>query len=122
MVGYLLDADELNRDDLNTLTNVKTSIESLCSLGKNQCIRGPASLGTIMESHGLGIAYPSMLNPKPGQITFYEGGYITRNYVSKINAIQTELPYDMRAGKFKKTNAAKYATAVYNYLKANNLW
>lgn len=121
MVGYLLDSDLLNKDDLQSTLDTVTSIEKLCVSGRNACIRGPNSFGTILEKNGLGIAYPSMAHPKPGNGTFFEGGYITRNYISKINAIQTELPYDMRAGRYKGVNAIKYARALIDYMTVNNL-
>ncbi|CAF5086743.1 unnamed protein product, partial [Rotaria sp. Silwood1] len=90
MVGYLLDSDLLNRDDLQTTLGTTTSIEQICSLSnRTECIRGQTSFGTIMKKNELGIAYPSMAHPKPGNGTFFQGGYITRNYISKRNAIQT---------------------------------
>ncbi|CAF3981210.1 unnamed protein product [Rotaria sordida] len=122
MVGYLLDSDLLNRDDLQTTLGTITSIEQICSLSnRTECIRGKTSFGTILEANGLGIAYPSTAYPKPGNGTFFEGGYITRNYISKINAIQTELPYDMRAGTYKRMNAIKYAHALIDYMTVNNI-
>jgi len=121
MVGCLLGSDQLNRDDLQSTLATTTSIEQLCLSNRNECIRGQKSLGTMLETNGLGIAYPSMLHPKPGNRVFYEGGYITRNYFSKINAIQTELPYDTRAGTYKRANAIKYARALVDYMTMNNI-
>ncbi|CAF3118220.1 unnamed protein product [Rotaria socialis] len=121
MVGYLLDSDLLNRDDLQSTLATTTSIEQLCVFNRNECIRGQNAFGTIMETNELGIAYPSKLHPKPGSGTFFEGGYITRNYISQINAIQTELPYDMRAGSYKRVNAIKYARTLFDYMTLNNL-
>ncbi|CAF0925681.1 unnamed protein product [Rotaria sp. Silwood1] len=122
MVGYLLDSDLLNRDDLQTTLGTTTSIEQICSLSnRTECIRGQTSFGTIMKKNELGIAYPSMAHPKPGNGTFFQGGYITRNYISKINAIQTELPYDMRAGSYKLLNSKRYVRALIDYMTVNNL-
>jgi hypothetical protein len=120
MVGYLLNSNELNQNNLSNPSFI-TSIESLCHPDRNECIRGPTSFGTILEQYGLGIAYPSLNNPKPGSKTFYEGGYITRNYISKINAIQTELPYYIRTDAQRFTHARNYAAAVVEYMKLHNL-
>ena len=120
MVGYLLTATQLNQDTLSG-SSFTTSIESLCSTDRNVCIRGPSSFGTILESNGLGVSFPSLLNPKPGSRLFYSGGFITANYISKINAIQTELPYSTRAGANRAVLAKNYAQAIVEFMKANQL-
>ena len=120
MVGYMLSGDQLNQHDLS-LPSFKTSIESICRSNRNECIRGLISFGTIFEQHGLGIAYPSSTNPKPGFRTFFPGGYITQQSSSKINAIQAELPYEIRAGGNKRTNAQYFARAIIEYMTINNL-
>ncbi|CAF0983730.1 unnamed protein product [Adineta steineri] len=120
MVGYLLTSNQLNVNNLNTLS-VTTSIESLCSSNREECIRGHSSFGTALELNNLGIAYPSLANPKPGALRFLSGGYITSNYKSTINTIQTELPYDVRAGNNRRTFARNYAKAIIHYMKLNNL-
>ena len=120
MMGYMLSGDQLNQNDLS-LPSFKTSIESLCIPNRNEGIRGQTSFGTTFEQHGLGVAYPSFTNPKPGFRTFFSGGYIVRHYSSKINAIQTELPYDIRTGGNKRTNAQHFAQAIIEYMKRNNL-
>jgi hypothetical protein len=120
MMGYMLSGDQLNQNDLSH-PSFKTSIESLCGSNRNEGIRGPASFGTIFERYGLGIAYPSLTNPKPGSRTFFSGGYIIRRSSSKINAIQTELPYEIRTGSNKRTNAQYFAQAIVEYMKIHNL-
>lgn len=120
MVGYLLSGDQLNTNNLNTLS-VPTSIDLLCNSSLEECIRGPNSFGAALESNQLGIAYPSLANPKPGSLRFLSGGYITKNYISNINAIQTELPYDIRAGVNRRTHARNYAKAVVHFMKQNHL-
>lgn len=119
MGGYLLTRTHLSVDDLNTL-KVNTSLDLLCKSTRNECIRGPNSLGTIMENKGLGVVYPSLANPKPGNFTFFEGGYITSNYISRINAIQTELPPFLTSTSFRVANARKYAEAIVQFMQANN--
>ena len=119
MVGYLLTGNQLNQNNLSALS-FSTSIERLCGSDRNQCVRGPSSFGTILENNGLGIAYPSLANPNPGSIDFLSGGYITRNYISQVSAIQTELPYYIRAGTDRLTHAKNYAKAIVDYMIANN--
>lgn len=120
MIGYMLTSDELNRDDLSH-SLLKTSIDALCESDRNESIRGYNSFGTIFERRGLGIAYPSLANPKPGTRTFFSGGYIIRNYSSKINAIQTELPFDIRNGIDRRKNAQKFAHALVEYMTIKSL-
>ncbi|CAF1182938.1 unnamed protein product [Rotaria sp. Silwood1] len=120
MVGYLLTGAQLNRDNLNTLS-VTTSIEPLCGSNRNECIRGNSSFGTALERNGLDVVYPSLANPKPGSIDFLSGGYITSNYISRINAIQTELPNWMRTANNRLDNARKYAQAIVDYMQTNHL-
>ena len=120
MVGYLLTSNQLNQNDLSN-PSFSSSIERLCGSGRNQCIRGPTSFGTILENCGLGIAYPSSANPKPGSIDFLSGGYITRNYLSQVSAFQTELPYYIRTGADRLTHAKNYAKAVIDYMAANGI-
>ena len=120
MVGYLLTGNQLNQNNLSG-PSFNTSIESLCHTDREECIRGRTSFGTILESNGLGIAYPSFENPKPGSNRFLSGGYITHNYISQINAIQTELPYGIRTGTNRLNNARNYATAVLSYMEINHL-
>jgi hypothetical protein len=116
----MLSSDQLNQNDLS-FPSFKTSIESLCESNRNEGIRGQTSFGSIFEQHGLGVAYPSLANPKPGSRTYFSGGYITRNYSSKINVIQTELPNDIRTGSNKRINAQHFAQAIVEYMQINNL-
>ncbi|CAF2332200.1 unnamed protein product [Rotaria sp. Silwood2] len=120
MIGYMLSSNQLNQNDLSD-PSFKTSIESLCKSNRNESIRGQTSFGSIFERHELGVAYPSLANPKPGSRVFFHGGYIIQNYSSKINAIQIELPYDIRTGRNKRMNAQNFAQVIVEYMKINNL-
>lgn len=120
MLGYMLSNDQLNENDLSGPL-FKTSIESLCESNRNEGIRGYTSFGTMFERHGLGIAYPSLANPKPESRIFYSGGHIIRNYSAMINAIQVELPSDIRTGKNKLLNAQLFARTLVEYMKTKNL-
>lgn len=120
MIGYMLSGDQLNQSDLSHPL-MKTSIESLCTTDRNEIVRGERSFGTVFEQHGLGHAYPSLNNPKPGTRTFFSGGYIIRHYSAKINAIQTELPYEIRTGNSKRANAQHFAQTIVTYMKMHHL-
>lgn len=120
MIGYMLSGDQLNQSDLSH-PSFRTSIESLCATDRNGILRGERSFGTVFEQHELGIAYPSSINPKPGSRTFFSGGYIIRHYSSKINAIQTELPYEIRTGNSKHKNAQNFAHTIVEYMKMHKL-
>lgn len=120
MVGIRLSGAQLNRDDLN-FTSIESLIQSSCPNDRSECIRGNKSLGTFLESEGLGIAYPSSDNPRPNNRTFYKGGYITNTYSSKINVIQTELSYVVRNEFEPKIYVKKYVRALLEFLKVNNL-
>ncbi|CAF3701218.1 unnamed protein product [Rotaria sordida] len=120
MVGYLLSGAKLNRSNLNVLS-VTTSIDRLCGSDRNECIRGQSSFGTALELNGLGVVYPSLAHPQPGAIDFLSGGFITSNYIARINALQTELPNWMRTATNRVENARKYAQAIIDYMQANDL-
>ncbi|CAF0852651.1 unnamed protein product [Adineta steineri] len=120
MIGYMLSSNQLNEDDLSH-SSFATSIESLCLSNKNECIRGKKSFGTILEQNGIDPVYPSLKHPKPESRTFFSGGYTICNYFSKINAIQTELPYVIRTGENKCMNAQRFAQTIVEYMQINNL-
>jgi hypothetical protein len=120
MVGIRLSATQLNTGDLNT-TSIESLIKLSCPEDRSECIRGQKSLGTFFESEGLGISYPSLNNPKPNNRTFYKGGYITNNYSSKINVIQTELSYVVRNEFDPQDYVKRYVRALLEFMKINNL-
>ena len=120
MVGIRLSAAQLNKNDLNT-TSIEPLIASSCPEDRNECIRGTKSLGTFLESEDLGIAYPSLNNPKPNNKVFYKGGFITNNYSSRINVIQTELSYVVRNEFDPYVYVKKYVQALLHFLKINKL-
>jgi len=111
---------QLNNDDFSS-SSIEPLIQLSCPNDRSECIRGTKSLGTFFETHGLGIAYPSLNNPKPNNRTFYKGGYITDQYRSKINVIQTELSYVVRNTFKPQTYVKKYVKALLQFMKVNNL-
>ncbi|UJR26265.1 hypothetical protein I4U23_007605 [Adineta vaga] len=120
MVGIRLSADQLNRNNLS-FTSIESLIKDSCPDDRNECIRGSKAFGTILESNGLGISYPSLNNPKPNNKTFYKGGYITNYYSSKINVIQTELSFVVRNEFEPKLYVRKYVQALLHFMKVNQL-
>lgn len=120
MVGMTISGVQLNNDNLSS-SSIESLIKISCPNDRSQCIRGTKSLGTFFETHGLGIAYPSLNNPKPNNRTFYKGGYITNEYQSKINVIQTELSYVVRNEFKSKIYVKKYIKALLQFIKVNKL-
>jgi hypothetical protein len=120
MVGTLLSNVQLNNDNLSS-TSIESLIQLSCPQDRNECIRGSKSLGTFLESNGLGIAYPSSNNPKPNNNTFFRGGFITSHYSSRINVIQTELSYVVRNEFISQVYVEKYVKALVDFLKINHL-
>lgn len=120
MVGMRLSAAQLNNDRLSP-TSIERLIQLSCSDNRDECIRGSKSLGSFLESNGLGIAYPSTANPKPNNRTFYQGGYITNRYSTKVNVIQTELSYVVRNEFESRVYVEKYARALISFLRVNQL-
>ena len=121
MVGMMLSGPQLNNDQFSS-TSIEFLIQTSCPENREECIRGSKSLGTFLEANGLGVAYPSANNPKPQNRTFYRGGYITSQYGSKVNVIQTELSYVVR-NEFQPSTSyvEKYVRALVDFMKANQL-
>ena len=120
MVGMLLSGTHLNEDRLDN-SSIEQLIENSCPNNRQECIRGSKSLGTFMEAEGLGVAYPSMNNPKPGSNTFYRGGYTTSNYSKQINVIQTELSFVVRNEFQPEIYVKKYVKSLMNFMRTNRL-
>ena len=120
MVGMRLSRVQLNTNNLSC-TSIERLIELSCPEDRSDCISGPKALGTFLESNGLGTAYPSLNSPKPENKTFYQGGYITNHYSSKINVIQTELSFVVRNKIEPEMYARKYVQALLDFMKVNHL-
>ena len=120
MLGYLLGSTHLNAGDLNTL-RVRTSIDPLCRSDRNECIRGPAAFGSKLEQKGFGVVYPSFANPSPGNQTFYDGGFITSNYISRANAIQIELSPGITSSRNRTDKVRQCAEAIVEYMQERNI-
>jgi len=125
-IGYLLSAAVLDRPDAELDDPIwarQSSVRSLSAesgLRFSALIRGPSSLGGLLESAG----YPSVpgpATPGPGADPYFEGGYITRRHGSadggSSSAIQIETPYrglrDTPAGRAKFAEALAEALVSY---------
>lgn len=102
-LGYLLSADRLNGSDgsLNSLATVQqTSIREIgrvSPLPFSQVVRGPTSLGGLLEGRGV-PAVPSPSIPGPGSDPYFSGGYSTQRHGSQadtevVSGIQIEHHY-----------------------------
>lgn len=120
MVGYLLGATHLSVSDLNTL-RVRTSIDPVCGSDRNECIRGQSAFGSKLEQKGFGMVYPSFANPSPGNQTFYDGGFITWNYISRTNAIQIELSPSITSSRNRTANVRQCAEAIVEFMRERNI-
>ena len=111
--GYLISKRQLNNNDdagLETLVNV-SSIEQLAAAKAeshtfSDLLRGSVSFGASMKRTGLD-AVPSPVNRSPGRAGYYSGGYITKTYKARIDAIQIEIHYYHRRRASRRRNYAK---------------
>lgn len=125
-LGYLLSADRLNGDDgsLNSLATVQqTSIREIgrdSGLPFSQVIRGPTSLGGLLEERGV-PAVPSPSIPGPGTDPYFSGGYSTWRHGSLadtelVSGIQIEHHY--RGLRNSDANRRAFATVLADAVRA----
>lgn len=127
-LGYLLSADRLNGSDgsLNSLATVQeTSIREIgrdSPLPFSQLLRGPTSLGGLLEDRGV-PAVPSPSIPGPGSDTYFSGGYSTRRHGSMadtelVSGIQIEhhFPGLRNSDANRRAYAALLAEAVRAFM------
>jgi hypothetical protein len=122
-IGYLLSRDDLALSDeaLSGTSYVnKSSIRALASKPGNDLadlIRGPQSLGTLMEMIAA-PAVPSSSQPNPGQDDYFTGGYNTDRHGSSaggtIDAIQLE--HHLPGLRDEASNRERYAEALAEIL------
>jgi hypothetical protein len=101
-IGYLIGAADLARPDTDLEDPVwarQSSIRTLAAESGLQfpaLLRGPASLGGLLERAGF-PSIPAPAAPSPGGDPYFEGGYITRRHGSAaggpVSAVQIETPY-----------------------------
>ena len=98
-LGYMLSAADLNRTDLALNNQIYVNKSSFRTLGSKpgvdfaELIRGPLSLGTLLEAEGY-PAVPSQSQPNPGDDPFFSGGYNTGRHGSRdggsVSGVQIE--------------------------------
>lgn len=101
-LGYLLDGDDLARSDAELDGgdwSASSSIRALvdhAGVPFSALLRGPESLGTLLESRGV-PATPSAPQPDPGGAPYFSGGYNTARHGSRdgapVSGIQIEAHY-----------------------------
>jgi hypothetical protein len=128
-LGYLLSSDELQLEDdflnFDTFTEF-SSIRSLAegmkdSVSFTQLIRGPKSLGSLLEERG----YPTVPSekihsPEPDE-PYFSGGFNTMQHGSssggRIDGIQIELDIDLRSDeKIRNRFASDLAEILIQFL------
>lgn len=120
MIGTLLSASQLNEDFLSN-TSIERLIKVSCEKDREKCVRGVNSLGTAMESNGLGIVYPSLENPKPNDKVFYRGGFTTSEHSKESNVIQIEMPFAFRNGFQYDDFISKFVRSIIDFCRINKI-
>lgn len=96
-LGYLLTATQLNQSDqalnaANALTSSSLRLAATTSsLSAAALLRGPRSLGGLLE--GLIPAVPSPAMPSPGADPYFNGGYSTDRHTNVLPGVQIESHY-----------------------------
>lgn len=101
-LGYMLTSSDLNESNetLSGSTYVeKSSVKALVQssgVALADLVRGPMSLGTLLETEGL-PSVPSLNQPNPGGQPFFSGGYNTGRHGSRsegqVSGVQIECNY-----------------------------
>lgn len=120
-LGYLLSAQDLATNDasLNAPDAIHSSslrwISERSSLSHTALLRGPASLGALLENEGF-PSTPSPLKPVPGE-PFFRGGYTIQRHCDAQRNI-TGLQIETSRPRLRDTpaNRQRFATALVNAL------
>ncbi len=128
-IGYCLSASELDLSDSELAGDERylfdASINRLVRNNKSgssfvELLRGPYSLGSLMYKNGLNCV-PHSLNPSPGDLPYFNGGYITYMYgsseeIGQIDAIQLEFDNVARQDANRKKTATALVEAVVEFI------
>jgi len=125
-LGYLLSAAQLNRTDAEIDAQglaAQSSIRALAAsspLPFSQLLRGPASLGGLMQKEGI-RSVPSPGDPSPGSNDYFTGGYDTERHGSReagrtVSGVQIELP--LPGIRDTATNRQAFGEALARALEA----
>ncbi len=128
-LGYLISGSQLNTSDealdqdpkYLRLTSVK-ELDQRSPQSFSALIRGPQSLGAMLEAHGF-RSIPSPSKPSPGKAIYFSGSYDVAAHGSRdggsISAIQVECPWNgVRDTSNNQRRFAKaLATALGDYFR-----
>jgi hypothetical protein len=127
-IGYLLSSSQLNRTLDKTLRPSVNYLILLNNYDMEGVIRGNLSLGGIMQQKFNLKCVPSPLYPSPNGGNYYSGGFITSAHGSsqtneyRLNAIQIELPFSMRANDTAVNLSAKQvAASIFEYYNRHSM-
>ena len=131
-IGYCLSSSELGLSDaklsgdgkylddfsMNRLVRNNKSGSSFVDL-----LRGPYSLGSLMYKNGLACV-PHSSNPSPGNLPYFNGGYITYMYgssdeIGMIDAVQLEFDNVSRLDENRKKTATALVDAVVEFINTH---
>ncbi len=128
-LGYLMSGNTLRDEDELEASGEESSINHLIETNISssdflELIRGPLSLGQIMENLGV-PAVPSQADPFPfaGE-AYFSGGYNTRTYGSKngstIDAVQVECHQEVRFNDDDRLEFAdQLATGLIDFIETH---
>ncbi len=128
-IGYCLSASELDLLDSQLASDGKYlfdfSMNRLVDNNKSgssfvELLRGPYSLGSLMYKNGLACV-PHSENPSPGDLPYFNGGYITYMYgssedIGQIDAVQLEFDNVARQDANRKKTATALVEAVVEFV------
>ena len=131
-IGYCLSASELDLSDaqLSGASNYLFDFSMNRLVGNNksgssftELLRGPYSLGSLMYKNGLACV-PHSENPTPGDLPYFNGGYITYMYgsseeIGQIDAVQLEFDNVSRQDANRKKTATALVDAVVEFINTH---
>lgn len=121
-LGYLLSIDTLNQPDahLDAIGALASSslrlMTGATSLSSSALLRGPRSLGGLLEGRVPSVPSPSM--PGPGPDPYFNGGYSTSRHTLMLPGLQIESHYTgVRDSAASRTSfSATLADALVTFL------
>jgi hypothetical protein len=125
-LGYGIPASDLvlSNEDLDRPAHVaESSLRSLANVsgeGLSSLLRGPGSLGSLLEARGY-RAVPSNVVPWPHGITYYDGGYNLFRHGSRngggVDGIQLETSMDYVRPESIQTYAKVLGEAILSFME-----
>lgn len=118
-LGYMLTASTLNQSNAQldatgaAMTSSLRLIAQTSSLSSSALLRGPTSLGGLLESRVRAVPSPS--DPSPGADDYFNGGYSTDRHTTTLPGVQIECHYT--GVRDTTTNRAAFADALTSALR-----